>query len=113
MPAVPTTVFDLPAHPAKAAPELIADDERHFAAMTAALVRSQELLSGRLAQLRSAPARMGRQAVDRDLEIHETTQRLAMVRRHSLDLCLGRIVDQAGQPHYIGRIGLTLSLIHI
>lgn len=107
MPAVPTTVFDLAAHPAKAAPELIADDERHFAAMTAALVRSQELLSGRLAQLRSAPARMGRQAVDRDLEIHETTQRLAMVRRHSLDLCLGRIVDQAGQPHYIGRIGLT------
>ena len=48
--------------------------------------------------------------MDRDLEVHRLTARLRALRRYTLDLCLGRIVDEDGaEPLYVGRLGLTDS----
>jgi hypothetical protein len=103
-----TGVFDLPEHPAKADPALIAGDERHFAAIAESLEQSIADLSDRIDVERKAPAGQGQRALDRDLEIHRLTGRLRTLRRFGLDLCLGRIVgaDDA-EPVYIGRLGLT------
>ncbi|MYR07358.1 AAA family ATPase [Gordonia sp. SID5947] len=102
-----TSAFDLNRHPAKADPTLIADDERHFAAMARSLEQSIAGLTARLDVLRKAPGGHGRQALDRDLEVHELGKRLRTLRRYSLDLCLGRVVVGGDDPQYIGRIGLT------
>ncbi|GGL02372.1 DNA helicase [Sphaerisporangium melleum] len=105
----PTSAFDLPGRLSrKADPALIAGDERHFAAIADTLERSIADLSGRLAAERKAPGGKGRQALDRDLEIHRLTARLRVLRRFGLDLCLGHMVPADDpQPVYIGRIGLT------
>ena len=77
-----TAVFALPDHLApKAAPALIADDERHFAAIARALERTVADLSDRLAVARRAPGRTGQAALDRDQEIHRLTARLRALRR--------------------------------
>ncbi|GAT71347.1 ATPase AAA [Planomonospora sphaerica] len=106
-----TGVFDLPGHlSAKADPALIAGDERHFAAVAESLEQSVAELSGRLDAERRAPGRGGRQAVDRDMEIHRLTARLRTLRRFGLDLCLGRMVGADDpEPVYVGRLGLTDS----
>ncbi|MGW0533276.1 RNA polymerase recycling motor ATPase HelR [Streptomyces sp. NPDC003032] len=106
-----TSAFDLPDHLApKADPALIAGDERHFAAIEASLEETVTELSDRLAAARRAPGGIGREAMDRDLEIHRLTGRLRALRRFGLDLCLGRIVGADGsEPVYIGRLGLTDS----
>ena len=104
-----TSAFDLPDRlAAKAAPALIAGDERHFAAIAESLEQSIAELSGRLdAELR-APGGIGQGAMDRDMEIHRLTARLRVLRRFGLDLCLGRIVGADNpEPVYIGRLGLT------
>ncbi|SDL41248.1 DNA helicase IV [Nonomuraea maritima] len=104
-----TSAFDLPGHlTAKADPALIARDERHFAAVAQSLERSIAELSERLDAARKAPGGAGRQALDRDLEIHRLTARLRALRRFGLDLCLGHMVgaDDA-EPVYVGRLGLT------
>ncbi|GLW26843.1 DNA helicase [Microbispora amethystogenes] len=106
-----TSAFDLPEHLShKTGPELIAEDERHFAAIAESLHQSVAELSGRLdAELR-APGGEGREALDRDLEIHRLTARLRTLRRFGLDLCLGRMVGADGsEPVYVGRLGLTDS----
>lgn len=108
---LPTSAFDLPdrlAH--KADPKLIAADEQHFAAIAESLEQSIAELSGRLdAELR-APGGTGRQALDRDLEVHRLTARLRVLRRFGLDLCLGHMVgEDDSEPVYIGRLGLTDS----
>ncbi|MQY08712.1 RNA polymerase recycling motor ATPase HelR [Actinomadura macrotermitis] len=103
------SAFDLPERlAAKADPALIADDERHFAAIARSLEQSIADLSERLDAERRAPAGAGQKALDRDMEIHRLSARLRTLRRFGLDLCLGRIVaaDGAG-PVYIGRLGLT------
>ncbi|WLP88785.1 RNA polymerase recycling motor ATPase HelR [Gordonia sp. NB41Y] len=104
-----TSTFDLPdslGH--KTAPELVADDDRHLTAVADCLATSIRSLEDRLAALRRQAGGGGRRAVDRDLEIHQTTDRLQSLRRHRQDLCLGRIVPADGtEPVYIGRIGLT------
>jgi hypothetical protein len=93
---------------AKADPALIADDERHFAAMTASMSAQIEDLSGRLTAERRHAAGRGRQAVERDEEVKRLTARLRTLHRYSLDLCLGRMVDaESGEAVYIGRLGLT------
>ncbi len=93
---------------AKADPALIAADERHFAAVAGSLERSVAELSGRLDALRRAPGGLGREAMDRDAEIHRLTARLRALSRFGLDLCLGRIVSADDpEPVYIGRLGLT------
>ncbi|MFE3579698.1 RNA polymerase recycling motor ATPase HelR [Streptomyces vinaceus] len=104
-----TSAFDLPGHLApKAAPALIARDEQHFAALAHSLDQTVTELSDRLDELRKAPGGLGREAMERDSEIHRLTSRLRALRRFGLDLCLGRIVGADGaEPVYIGRLGLT------
>ncbi|MFC5859989.1 RNA polymerase recycling motor ATPase HelR [Agromyces flavus] len=103
------TAFALPdrlAH--KADPALIADDERHFAAIAGRLDELAADVSGRLDDARRQRTGGGQSALDRDLEVHRLTARLRTLRRFGLDLCLGHIVDaQHHEPIYIGRFGLT------
>ncbi|MFE7527024.1 RNA polymerase recycling motor ATPase HelR [Kitasatospora sp. NPDC057542] len=106
-----TSAFDLPARlAAKADPALIGEDERHFAAVAESLSQSIAELSDRLDVLRRAPGGLGREAMDRDIEVHRLTGRLRALRRFGLDLCLGRVVlADDPEPVYIGRLGLTDS----
>ncbi|MGW7429569.1 RNA polymerase recycling motor ATPase HelR [Streptomyces sp. NPDC054861] len=108
---VSLSAFDLPDRLAsKADPALIADDERHFAAVAESLEQSIAELSDRLDAARRAPGGVGREALERDLEVHRLTGRLRALRRFGLDLCLGRVVGADGsEPVYIGRLGLTDS----
>ncbi|MGW1975033.1 RNA polymerase recycling motor ATPase HelR [Streptomyces sp. NPDC001889] len=111
MKPLPTSAFDLPDRlAAKADPALIAGDEQHFAAIAECLAHSVADLSDRLDTERRAPGGIGRQAMDRDMEVHRLTARLRTLRRFGLDLCLGRMVGaDGGDPVYIGRLGLTDS----
>ncbi|MEV4177954.1 RNA polymerase recycling motor ATPase HelR [Nonomuraea sp. NPDC049709] len=104
-----TSAFDLPDNlSAKADPKLVAGDEKHFAAIAESLEQSIAELSDRLDAARKAPGGLGRQALDRDLEIHRLTARLRALRRFGLDLCLGHMVSADDpEPVYIGRLGLT------
>jgi len=106
-----TSAFDLPDRLAqKADPNLIAADERHFAAIAESLRQSIADLSDRLEAERRAPAGKGRQAVDRDTEVRRLSARLRGLRRYSLDVCLGRMVSaDDAEPVYVGRFGLTDS----
>ncbi|WP_328665275.1 RNA polymerase recycling motor ATPase HelR [Streptomyces sp. NBC_00328] len=106
-----TSAFRLPGRlSAKADPALTAGDERHFAAVAESLERAIGELSDRLDAERRAPGGLGREAMERDLEIHRLTGRLRALRRFGLDLCLGHIVAADGSgPVYIGRLGLTDS----
>ncbi|MFI6504803.1 RNA polymerase recycling motor ATPase HelR [Nonomuraea typhae] len=110
MNSLTTSAFELPDRLArKADPTLIAADERHFAAIAESLEQSIAELSGRLDAERMATGGKGRQALDRDLEIHRLTARLRTLRRFGLDLCLGRMVGTGNpeEPVYVGRLGLT------
>ncbi|GLX22018.1 RNA polymerase recycling motor ATPase HelR [Streptomyces lavendulae] len=111
MPPLTTSVFDLPDRlSAKAAPELVAGDERHFAAIEEGLAQTIAEVSDRLDAARRAPGGVGREAMDRDAEIHRLTARLRLLRRFGLDLCLGRVVlADDPEPLYVGRFGLTDS----
>lgn len=103
-----TSAFDLPSHLAhKAAPELVADDETHFAAIAASLERQVRTLEHRLDEARRARGGGGQQALERDQEIHRLTADLRVLRRFGLDVVLGRVVPEAGDPLWIGRLGLT------
>ncbi|MGA5195272.1 RNA polymerase recycling motor ATPase HelR [Streptomyces exfoliatus] len=109
-----TSAFDLPDRLSpKADPALIAGDELHFAAIAKSLDESIAELSERLDATRRAPGGAGREAMDRDAEIHRLTGRLRTLRRFGLDLCLGRVVGEDGsEPVYVGRLGLTDSTGH-
>jgi len=108
MDSVTTRVFDVPQRlAAKNDPALIARDEQHFAAMAESLEQTIEDLSQRLEAERKAPGGVGQEAMDRDFEVHRLSARLRTLRRFSLDLCLGRVVGDDGEPVYIGRLGLT------
>ncbi|MGW0548018.1 RNA polymerase recycling motor ATPase HelR [Streptomyces altiplanensis] len=106
-----TSAFDLPDRLSpKADPTLIAGDEQHFAAIAECLEQTIADLSDRLAAERRAPGGLGRQAMERDTEIHRLTTRLRALRRFGLDLCLGHMVGADGsEPVYVGRLGLTDS----
>lgn len=105
----PTSAFALPTTLAdKADPALVADDERHLAAVAAALEHAVTDLSARLDAARQAPGRGGTAALERDQEIHRLSARLRTLRRFGLDLCLGRTAPaDGGEPVYVGRQGLT------
>ncbi|MFE9858195.1 RNA polymerase recycling motor ATPase HelR [Streptomyces sp. NPDC005780] len=105
------SAFDLPDRLAlKADPHLIAADEEHFAAIAECLEQSVAELTVRLDAERRSPGGMGRQAMDRDIEIHRLTARLRTLRRFGLDLCLGHMVGADDpEPMYVGRLGLTDS----
>jgi len=104
-----TSPFDLPdTLAAKADRALIADDERHLAAIAAALDHQTAVTAERLAEQRRAPAGSGQVALARDQEIHRLTAQLRVLQRYGLDLCLGRVVRADDpEPIYIGRTGLT------
>ncbi|MFJ8635418.1 RNA polymerase recycling motor ATPase HelR [Streptomyces sp. NPDC093568] len=106
-----TSAFALPERLSpKADPTLIAADEERFAAIAECLEQSIAELSDRLAAARRAPGGLGREAMDRDIEIHQLTARLRTLRRFGLDLCLGRMVGtDSPEPVYVGRLGLTDS----
>ncbi|MCX4761112.1 AAA family ATPase [Streptomyces sp. NBC_01275] len=106
-----TSAFDLPDRLSpKADPTLIGGDERHFAAVAECLEQSIAELTDRLDAERRTPGGIGRQAMDRDMEIHRLTGRLRTLRRFGLDLCLGHMVAADGpEPVYVGRLGLTDS----
>ncbi|MET0812834.1 MAG: RNA polymerase recycling motor ATPase HelR [Microbacterium sp.] len=100
-------VFALPVRlAAKAAPDLVREDERHFARITDSLERDVADLESRLARVRRDPGGSGEAALERDLEIHRLSARLRTLRRYSVDICLGRFVLD-GEPVYVGRLGLT------
>ncbi|MEU0316860.1 RNA polymerase recycling motor ATPase HelR [Nocardioides sp. NPDC006273] len=102
--------FDLAGrHDAKADPTLIADDEQHFVAIGQSLEEQIAELNERLDDVRRRPGGHGQEAMDRDLEVHRIGAQLRMLRRFSLDLCLGRIVTESGSTIYIGRLGLTAT----
>ncbi len=111
MNSLTASAFDLPGRlAAKADPALIADDERHFAAIAESLDQSIAELSGRLDAERQAPGGIGQAAMDRDIEVHRLSARLRLLRRFGLDLCLGRMVSTDDpEPVYVGRLGLTDS----
>ncbi|MGW4159518.1 RNA polymerase recycling motor ATPase HelR [Streptomyces sp. NPDC004788] len=95
---------------AKNDPALIAADEEHFAAVAESLEQAVAELSEQLDVLRRAPGGSGREALERDQQIHRVSARLRTLRRFGLDLCLGRVVGaDGGEPVYIGRLGLTDS----
>ena len=104
-----TSAFTLPTRLAfKAEPDLIADDEQQFAAIGGSLAHSIEGIESRLAEIRRHPGGKGQAALERDLEIHRLSARLRVLRRFTLDACLGRMVPADGSaPIYIGRFGLT------
>ena len=105
-----TSAFALPDHlAAKAAPALIARDEQQFAAISAALEQQVADVLDRLAVLRKEPGGKGRQAMDRDIEIHHLSARLRVLRRFGLDVCLGRMVATDEEPVYVGRVALADS----
>ncbi|MFF8993168.1 RNA polymerase recycling motor ATPase HelR [Streptomyces sp. NPDC014983] len=109
MPAA-TSAFDLPSRLSpKAAPALIAADDHHFTAIAQCLERTIAEVSDQLDDERRAPGGLGRQALDRDVEVHRLTARLRALRRFGLDLCLGRMVtaENPDEPVYVGRLGLT------
>ncbi|MEV7127985.1 RNA polymerase recycling motor ATPase HelR [Streptomyces sp. NPDC093260] len=111
MTSLTTSVFDLPDRlAAKADPGLIGRDERHFAAIATTLEQTIAELTEALDAERRAPGGVGRQAMDRDAEVHRLTARLRTLRRFGVDLCLGHMVgaDDA-EPVYVGRLGLTDS----
>ncbi|MGW0121519.1 RNA polymerase recycling motor ATPase HelR [Streptomyces sp. NPDC003327] len=108
-PSTSPSAFALPDRlSAKADPLLIAEDEKHFAAVAESLDEAIADLSAQLDAARRAPGGVGREAMERDVEVHRLTGRLRALRRFGLDLCLGRIVaDDGSEPVYIGRLGLT------
>ncbi|MCX4694835.1 RNA polymerase recycling motor ATPase HelR [Streptomyces sp. NBC_01408] len=111
MHSLTTSAFDLPSHLSpKADPTLIGRDEQHFAAIAESLEQAIAEVSDRLDAARRAPGGVGREAMDRDVEIHRLTGRLRALRRFGMDLCLGHIVSTDDpEPVYIGRLGLTDS----
>ena len=91
---------------AKAHPDLLSSDDTHFAAITAALTSTVDDLTRRLDAVRTTPARAGQEILERDLETHRLSSRLSLLRRFSLDLCLGRMTSADGTTAYVGRAGL-------
>lgn len=101
-----TNVFDLPDRlAAKADPALIGSDGHHLAAVAGCLAQQRADLAARLEETRTSPVRMGQEALDRDLQTHRLSARLALLQRFGVDICLGRI-DRPDGSVYVGRIGL-------
>ncbi|QNO36511.1 AAA family ATPase [Protaetiibacter sp. SSC-01] len=103
------SVFDLPERlAAKAEPALIADDERRFRAIAAAVERQLSELEARLDETRLRGGDNNQEVLERDLAVHELSARIRMLHRFGLDVCLGRMVaEDDPEPVYIGRLSLA------
>lgn len=96
-----------PERAAKDRPVLLTADRAHFRAMQAAIQTSLAGLTEQLETTRALPARPGQELLERDLETHRLAGQLRMLRRYSVDLCLGRMTPADGSPPvYVGRVGL-------
>lgn len=103
-----TDVFDLPENLThKASTAVLGEDPAHFAAIADVMERQVALLTERLDQTRRTQEVSGQQALQRDQEIHRLSADLRVLQRFGLDVCLGRVVPQDGEPMWIGRIGLS------
>ncbi|WP_210413929.1 RNA polymerase recycling motor ATPase HelR [Protaetiibacter larvae] len=104
-----TSAFDLPDRlAAKADAALIGVDDAHFAAVAASLARQIDALTGRLEDARLRMGENNQEVLERDLEVHELTARLRLLRRFGLDVCLGRMVAEGeAEPVYVGRLSLA------
>lgn len=91
----------------KADPALTTRDDQQFSAIAETLSENLATASARLDGVLAAPSGVGGAAVERDLEIHRLGARLTMLRRYGIDMCLGRMVTDAGDHIYIGRLGLA------
>ncbi|MGO2746684.1 RNA polymerase recycling motor ATPase HelR [Microbacterium sp.] len=91
----------------KADPALIDHDDEQFTAIADTLRDSLAVASARLERILASPSGVGGAAVDRDLEIHRLNARVTVLRRYGIDMCLGRMVTDAGEHIYIGRMGLA------
>ncbi|WP_336632988.1 MULTISPECIES: HelD family protein [unclassified Microbacterium] len=101
-------VFHLPDRlRAKGVPALVADDERHFARVSAALAATRNDLDRRLADARRLQTRSGQEALERDLEIQRLSARRGVLSRFGDDVCIGRTVALDGTVTHIGRLGLA------
>jgi len=93
---------------AKSDPALIADDERRFAAIAEAVATQLRELEQRLDEARLRTGDNNQEVLERDLEVHELSSRIRLLRRFGLDVCLGRMVAEGeGEPIYIGRLSLA------
>lgn len=104
-------VFDLPDRLApKADPALIAADEHRFAEIAAAVTSQLSQLERRLAAAQLRAGDNNQEVLERDLEVHELSSRIRMLRRFGLDVCLGRMVAEGEpEPVYIGRVSLAAA----
>lgn len=104
-----TAVFQLPERlSAKADPALVADDERRFRAIATAVQTQLAELEQRLDDVRLRTGDNNQEVLERDLEAHELSTRIRMLRRFGLDVCLGRMVVAGEEsPVYIGRVSLS------
>lgn len=103
-----TDVFDLPDHLShKTDPAVIGEDRAHFATIAATLDQQTAVLEQRLDEARRAKGGSGQEALQRDQEIHRLSADLRVLQRFGLDVCLGRVVPEGGEPMWIGRLGLT------
>ncbi|NEN77947.1 AAA family ATPase [Nocardioides zeae] len=64
-------------------------------------------LETQLDTARRAGVAQGQEALERDQLVRHLSTRLRLLRRFSLDLCLGRMVPADGDPVYVGRLGLS------
>jgi len=92
----------------KADPDLIGGDEQHFAAIAASIDRQTAALTARLDAARLRVGDNNQEVLERDLEVHELTARLRLLRRFGIDVCLGRMIpDGEVEPVYVGRLSLA------
>lgn len=103
------SAFALPENrAAKADPAAISADDERLREIDRALDAARADLERRLADALLADGGAGQDAMDRDIAVHHLAARQKVLRRFSIDLCLGRIVPADGsEPLYIGRTGLV------
>ncbi|HLS92935.1 MAG TPA: RNA polymerase recycling motor ATPase HelR [Microbacterium sp.] len=103
------SAFALPENrAAKADPAAISADDERLREIDRALDAARADLERRLADARIADGGAGQDAMDRDIAVHHLAARQKVLRRFSIDLCLGRIVPADGsEALYIGRTGLV------
>ena len=84
----------------------LAGDEQHFRDVLRVVAAQLESLQQRLAELRTQQVPAGGQRLQRDLEIHELSQRHHRLNRLGTEICLGRFDRSDGTTVYVGRIGV-------
>ncbi|MGH3688534.1 MAG: RNA polymerase recycling motor ATPase HelR [Microbacterium sp.] len=91
----------------KTTPELLDRDRAQLRRIADTLEDQRAEVALRLTEVRRRNAEFGDAAVDRDLEIRRLSARLRVLERFGIDICLGRMTPDRGEPIYIGRIGLA------